>query len=223
LSGPEPVVRSVSTGLTGTSGINSPLKDRPQRWRTHDRRSDPIARGAGLERERGGHDAADDCRVESVVDPGAGNGSIQFLACGTSSNTLVLHTGGADHVSGFDPSSDVLDLRSLLAEANVNLNGGSTRLSNYLTVTDQRANALLSFDPTGHGGGSTIAVLVGLGPAISFRACRDRKPAPCPVTTEYVSVLAGWYETNRRPFWRRRVQTAFFPPYLRTRRSACSL
>ena len=78
-----------------------------------------------------------------------------------------MHAGGVDQVSGFDPSSDVLDLRSLLSEANVNLNGSITGLSNYLTVTDQGPNALLSFDPTGHGGGSTIAVLLGLGSTVT--------------------------------------------------------
>ena len=66
---------------------------------------------------------------------------------GSSGDTLVLHADGVDQVSGFDPSSDVLDLRSLLSEANVDLNGGITALGNYLTVTAQGANVLLSFDP----------------------------------------------------------------------------
>ena len=56
-----------------------------------------------------------------LVDPGIGNHTIQFLA-GTSGDTLVLHESGVDQVSGFDPGTDVLDLRSLLTEANVNLN-----------------------------------------------------------------------------------------------------
>jgi hypothetical protein len=36
-------------------------------------------------------------------------------------------------------------------------------LSRYLTVTDQGSDALISFDPAGHGGGTTIADLQGLG------------------------------------------------------------
>ena len=101
-----------------------------------------------------------------LIDPGVGKFTIQFIA-GTSADTLVLHADGVDQVSGFDPSSDVLDLRSLLSEANVNLNGSITALGNYLTVTAQGANALLSFDPAGHGGGSTIAVLLGLGGTVA--------------------------------------------------------
>jgi hypothetical protein len=86
---------------------------------------------------------------------------------GASDDTLVLHSGGVDRVSGFDPSTDVLDVGSLLSEANVDLSGGITALVNYLGVTDQGANAVLSFDPTGHGGGSTIAVLAGLGNTVT--------------------------------------------------------
>jgi hypothetical protein len=91
-----------------------------------------------------------------------GSFAIQFLP-GTSDDTLVLHTNGIDVVSGFNPGSDVLDLRSLLSEANVNLNDNFAALSNYLTVTDQGANALVNFDPTGHAAGGTVAVLQGLG------------------------------------------------------------
>jgi hypothetical protein len=98
----------------------------------------------------------------SVIDPGMGSFAIQFLP-GTSDDTLVLHINGVDVVSGFNPGSDVLDLRSLLSEANVNLNDNIARLSNYLTVTDQGSNALVNFDPTGHAAGGTVAVLQGLG------------------------------------------------------------
>jgi phospholipase/lecithinase/hemolysin len=104
--------------------------------------------------------------MAQAIDPGAGSHTIQFLA-GSGGDTLVLHAGGADQVSGFDPATDVLDLRSLLSEANVSMNGGINWLGNYLTITDQGTNALLSFDPTGHGGGSTIAVLLGLGSTVT--------------------------------------------------------
>ena len=101
-----------------------------------------------------------------VTDPGAGNASIQFLA-GTSRDTLVLHAGSVDQVSGFDPGTDVLDVRSLLSEAGVNLNGDIAALSNYLTVTDVGSDALLNFDPSGQGGGGTAVVLQGLGGAVT--------------------------------------------------------
>jgi uncharacterized repeat protein (TIGR03803 family) len=101
-----------------------------------------------------------------VVDPGAGNFTIQFLA-GASADTLVLHAFGVDQVSGFDPGTDVLDVRSLLREANVDPHGDFAALSNYLTVRDQGADALLRFDPFGQGGGSTVAVLQGLGHSIT--------------------------------------------------------
>jgi V8-like Glu-specific endopeptidase len=102
----------------------------------------------------------------NVTDPGAGNASIQFLA-GTSRDTLVLHAGSVDQVSGFDPGTDILDVRSLLSEAGVNLNGDIAALSNYLTVTDVGSDALLNFDPSGQGGGSTAVVLQGLGSAVT--------------------------------------------------------
>lgn len=37
----------------------------------------------------------------------------------------------------------------------------------YLTVVDQGADALLRFDPAGHGGGSTVVVLQGLGSTVT--------------------------------------------------------
>jgi hypothetical protein len=40
-------------------------------------------------------------------------------------------------------------------------------LGNYVTIVDQGANALVNFDPTGHGGGGTIAVLQGLGSTVT--------------------------------------------------------
>ena len=100
------------------------------------------------------------------TDPGVGNHTIQFLA-GASADTLVLHTGGVDQVTGFNLGTDVLDLRSVLSETGVNLNGSFAALSTYLTVTDQGSDALLSFNPTGSGGGYGVAVLHGLGSSIT--------------------------------------------------------
>jgi hypothetical protein len=102
----------------------------------------------------------------AVIDPGAGGHPISFLA-GTSGDSLVLHASGADQVSGFDPSTDVMDLGSLLREANIDLTGGFAVLGNYVTVVDQGTDALVRFDPSGHGGGNTVAVLQGLGGSVT--------------------------------------------------------
>ena len=56
-----------------------------------------------------------------LINPGAGSHSIQF-ASGAADDTLVLHLGGSDQITGFDPAAgDVLDPRSLLSEAGVSL------------------------------------------------------------------------------------------------------
>jgi len=100
-----------------------------------------------------------------LVDPGSGGHTIQFLA-GSSDDTLTLHTGGVDQISGFDPT-DVLDLTALLNAAAATWNGSFATLGNYVTVADQGRDALVNFDPTGHGGGSTVAVLQGLGSVVT--------------------------------------------------------
>jgi hypothetical protein len=101
--------------------------------------------------------------ADQVIDPGVGNHTIQFL----SADTLVLHANSVDQVSGFDPMTDILDAGALLSGANVSLNGDSAALGNYLTIVDQGADALLRFDPTGHGGGRTVAMLQGLGSSVT--------------------------------------------------------
>jgi hypothetical protein len=103
---------------------------------------------------------------DQLIDPGAGGHTIQFLP-GTSGDALVLRADSMDQVSGFSPGTDVLDVGALLATANVNLNGDLAGLANYLTVVDQGADAVLNFDPSGHGGGSAIAVLQGLGSSVT--------------------------------------------------------
>jgi hypothetical protein len=99
---------------------------------------------------------------DQLIDPGAGNHTIQFLA-GTSGDGLVLHAGSMDQVSGFNPGADVLDIRSMLSAANIDLNGDVAALGHYLTVANQGSDALVSFDPAGHGAGSVVALLQGLG------------------------------------------------------------
>jgi hypothetical protein len=86
---------------------------------------------------------------------------------GATDDTLMLHSGGVDQVSGFNPGTDVLDFSSVLSEANIDLNGDIAALGNYVTIADQGANAVVNFDPTGQGGGSTVAVLQGLGSTVT--------------------------------------------------------
>jgi hypothetical protein len=103
---------------------------------------------------------------DQLIDPGTGNHTIQFIT-GSGADTLVVHRGGVDQISGFDPTTGVLDLRSLLSGTGVNLTDYGSALNNYLTVVDQGTDAHLLFDPTGLGGGSTVAVLKGLSVSVT--------------------------------------------------------
>jgi hypothetical protein len=103
---------------------------------------------------------------DQLIDPGSGSHAMQFIA-GASADAIVLHTNGTDQIAGFDPSTDVLDFRSLLHEANIDLDGDITALGKYLTITDQGSDAVLGFDSTGHGSGTTVAVLQGLGSTVT--------------------------------------------------------
>ena len=99
----------------------------------------------------------------SVTDPGAGSYAIRFAA-GAGNDTLVLHSGGTDQITGFDPSAgDVLDLPSLLSGAQLTAQDVLPNLGSYFSISDQGADAVLLFDPAGHGAGSAVAVLKGLG------------------------------------------------------------
>ena len=112
------------------------------------------------------NDAITIATSNSVIDPGIGSHTIQFLT-GTSGDTLVPHADGVDQISGFDPATDVLDLRSLLSEANIDLNGNIAALSDYLTIVDQGNDALVRFAANGQGGGATVAILRGLGNVVT--------------------------------------------------------
>jgi len=103
---------------------------------------------------------------DQFIAPGSSSNTMQFLP-GASGDTLLLNPGGLDQVSGFNPSTDVLDFSALLSAANIDLSGDIAALGNYVTVVDQGANALVNFDPTGHGGGNTVAVLQGLGSTVT--------------------------------------------------------
>jgi hypothetical protein len=80
----------------------------------------------------------------------------------------VLHSGGTDQIAGFDlTNGDKLDVRSLLAEAQLNPQDVLPNLDAYFTVVDQGANVVLLFDSTGHGGGNAVAVLDNLGSVVT--------------------------------------------------------
>ena len=64
-------------------------------------------------------------------------------------------------------AGDGLDLRTLIAGSNVDLAAVSAHLASYVTVSDQGANAALLFDPSGHGGGSVVAILDNLGSTVT--------------------------------------------------------
>jgi hypothetical protein len=68
-----------------------------------------------------------------------------------------------DTVSGFKlGSGDVLDLRQVLAESQINLGGDFSQLGNYVAVTDSGSDATLSFN------GAALAVLHGVGPNVTL-------------------------------------------------------
>ncbi len=101
---------------------------------------------------------------DQLIDPGSGSHTIRFLPT-ASGDTLVPHADGVDQVSGFDPGTDFLDLRALLVAANINPD--TAALGNYLTVTDVGTDAVIQFDATGQSGGAPVAVLWGLGAAVT--------------------------------------------------------
>ena len=106
----------------------------------------------------------------SVINPGAGSYQMQFLPS-TGGDTVVPQPGGTDEISGFNMGAgDVPDLRTLIAGNNLDLATVSANIGDYLTVTDQGSNADLLFDPSGHGGGSVVAILDNLGSAITSLA-----------------------------------------------------
>ena len=56
-----------------------------------------------------------------------------------------------------------VDLRALLSGAST----GATALSHDVTILDQGSNALIDIDPSGQGGGVTVAVLQGAGTSVT--------------------------------------------------------
>ena len=68
---------------------------------------------------------------------------------GSTQETIVPQQGGTDIVTGFDPHTDVLDLRQALAESQLNLGGDYGKLGDYMQVTRAGIDAVLSFNPQG--------------------------------------------------------------------------
>jgi large repetitive protein len=102
-----------------------------------------------------------------TVEFGAGYDKLQFLS-GAGNETVVLQAGGTDEISGFNlGAGDVLDLRTLIAQSHLDLATVSANIAAYATVSDQGTSADLLFDPSGHSGGSVVAILDNLGSAIT--------------------------------------------------------
>lgn len=108
-----------------------------------------------------------------------GAGSVIYGGPGTNTVTLhgnraavVLQEGGLDVISGFKLHGDVLDLKQVLAEEQIDLEGDVGRLAAYVTVSTSGQDATVSFNPDGaaSGPGSALAVLHGIGPKVSLDA-----------------------------------------------------
>ena len=79
----------------------------------------------------------------------------------------MLNSGGTDQIVGFDlAGGDVLDVRTLLAEAHLTSQEVLPNPGAYFTIADQGSNAVLRFDSTGHGGGNAVAILDNLGSVV---------------------------------------------------------
>ncbi len=98
-----------------------------------------------------------------------GSASMQFIAPAATVNaaagnqTLLLPGIGAgvETVTGFAfGNGEVLDLRNAMLGSM--WNGDPTTIGNFVTTTQSGGNTFVSVAPTGHGGGSTVAVLAGL-------------------------------------------------------------
>ncbi len=91
---------------------------------------------------------------------------MQFLP-GMDLRTTLLSPGITDSVDGFSNTADVLDFTALVSAAGLTTNASTHALVGYVTVVDQGQNAFVQFDPTGHAGGTTVAVLQGLGRTVT--------------------------------------------------------
>lgn len=87
-----------------------------------------------------------------------------------SQQSIVLQQGERDQISGFDPTSNKLDLTQVLAQSHLGLSDLS-QAGSYFGLTDSGDNnATLSFYPNGvsAGGGSALATLMGVGANVTL-------------------------------------------------------
>lgn len=107
------------------------------------------------------------CTQGQSIDPGSASRTIQFIG-GSGSNAVVLRAGVVSDLYGFNAASDFLDLRSLLASANISAATAFAIPNTFIIASGGSATGLsIGFDPTGHGSGSSVALLHDLGPTAS--------------------------------------------------------
>ena len=89
-------------------------------------------------------------------------------------DSIVLQPGSVDQLTGFDPSTAVLELRQALAESHLTLGGDYDKLGADVQVSGSGRgsgnDATLSFNPQGlaSGPGSALAVLHGMGSGVTL-------------------------------------------------------
>lgn len=86
-----------------------------------------------------------------------------------SQQSIVLQQGERDQISGFDPTSNKLDLTQVLAQSHLGLSDLS-QAGSYFGLTDSGDNATLLFYANGvsAGGGSALATLMGVGANVTL-------------------------------------------------------
>ena len=87
----------------------------------------------------------------AAVDASAGNATLLLPAAGQPEETITGFAIG---------NGDLLDLRQALASSA--WNGDLTNLAGFVTATAGSGGTTLNVDPTGHGGGSAVALLSGV-------------------------------------------------------------
>jgi VCBS repeat-containing protein len=115
-----------------------------------------------------GDDAINVNAAKAVVHGGTGTNTINLG--NTAQDSIVLQQGGTDNITGLNLHNDVLDLRQVLAEAQISLGGDFSKLSNYVQVTDSGNDATMSLTTAGQipNYGATVAVLHGVGPNVTL-------------------------------------------------------
>jgi hypothetical protein len=99
------------------------------------------------------------------IDAGTGARTLQFLA-GAVNDTLVLHAGANDIISGFDlAAGNALDFRTLLSEAGITTPQSLFQFASQVTISAQGNDAVLSWQPNGQA--ATTLVLQGLGSTVT--------------------------------------------------------